>query len=496
MFKQYLKVAAALAAAALLVTGCGLRSADPTSNEAGGDKIKLTFSFWEPSTGRELETVLSDISEEYSKLHPEVTVELMSQPNSGYQEWVQSQFASNNAPDIEYNQPSNLNKQVESDFIIDISEYLDKPNPYNGSDTPWRDDFVDGRLSAAQAFKGDSCCIPLSGLGIAYYYNQELYDKAGIKAPKTWDEMIDNFKKLEQSGVTPVAFMGQKSDAVDWLSWEIATALLSEDLLADPELNYNGDNNIDSYELFKALDQGIYDISKEGKYRDYYEKYLSYMQEYGKYCTNASGLDEAGAKAMFLSGKAATIMSGSWDLKSFTTDEKLPFKIGTFAFPKFTTRNTEHPGDNMAIVDVSAIAITTNAAKSDAKKEAAVDFVRFLTSQDMYKKFIEGTYSIPVMNNFSGDESFVAFRGGSRAPVAIYAMGNSSGELTNANVNLMAISGEKVDFNNATKKIQQNFVDQLESLKKSKEGFTPENNYLIDTLPRMLGDFKPYDPKD
>lgn len=491
MTKKYKNFAAIFIAASMMLTGCGLKSSSPTKS-SGNDQVTVTFSFWEPSTNRELETVLSKFADEYSKEHGNVTIKLMSQPNSGYQEWIQSQFVSDSAPDIEYNQPANLNKQVESGFLADIGEYLDQPNPYNDTGKPWREDFAEGKVSAAQSFRGENHAIPLSGLGLAYYYNADLYEELGLKVPKTWNEMIENFKEIQKHGVDPVAFMGQKKDAVDWISWEIATGMFSEELLCDPDLNYNGDNNLDNYEIYKAVDTGYYDITVPGKFRDNYKKYLSYLEEYGKYCPNATGLDEAGAKALFLAGKAGHIFSGSWDLQSFTTDDKLPFKVGVFPFPKFTEENTETPGDTMAIVDVSAVAITNHAEKDQKVLEAAVDFLRYITSSDKYAEFVEATYSIPVMNSIDVDDSFIAFQGGSRAPLGIYSIGSTKAEISNYNANLSVLSGEGLDFdymaNNTLKAIQM----MVDSNKEKDPAFGEGNNYLIDTLPMILGEFKPY----
>ncbi len=491
MLKNIKKIAVAVLAAVTMLTGCGLKSTSPTSSDAN-EKITVTFSFWEPSTNRELETILSKLADEYSQKHSNVKIKLMSQPNSGYQEWIQSQFVSDSAPDIQYNQPTNLDKQVEQGLLADIGEYLDKPNPYNNSKKAWREDFIDGKVSAAQAFKGENHAIPLSSLGLAYYYNVDLYDELGLKPPKTWDEMIANFKVMQENNIAPVAFMGQKKDAVNWISWEVATGLFSEDYLSDPKLNFNGDNNLDNYEIFRAMDEGYYDITVPGKFQDNYKKYLSYIEEYGKYCPNATGLDEAGAKAQFLSGKAGHIFSGSWDLQAFTTDEKLPFKVGVFPFPKFTKENSESAGDNMAIVDVTAVAITNHAKKNPKVFEAAVDFLQYITSSEKYSEFVEATYSIPVMNGLKIDEAFTAFQGGSRAPLGIYSIGSSKAEYSNYNANISALTGEGLDYEYMASNAQNAIKDIIKAKKEKEPEFGAGNNYLIDTLPKILGDFKPY----
>ena len=67
------------------LAGCGNNTA---KTNADGDQINLRFSFWEPSTGKETETTLQEIVDAYKVDHPNVNIELISQANTGYQDWI------------------------------------------------------------------------------------------------------------------------------------------------------------------------------------------------------------------------------------------------------------------------------------------------------------------------------------------------------------------------------------------------------------------------
>ncbi len=43
---------------------------------------------------------------------------------------------------------------------------------------------------------------------ILLFHNKKVLDKAGVKAPQTWDELLDAVKKLKAEGVTPIALGG------------------------------------------------------------------------------------------------------------------------------------------------------------------------------------------------------------------------------------------------------------------------------------------------
>lgn len=186
---------------------------------------------------------------------------MLSQPVSGYQEWIKAQIVADNLPDIESNYGPNLIEQYKGNYIVDISKDLSSPNKYNGNEI-WKDTFIDGKLELAHEYKyKDKFAIPLFGTGLAVYYNKTMYDELGLKVPETWEEFMSNCSKIEKSKKTPIAFMSQKEAAVIWMSWELTGGLLAQKLLGDPNINYNGDCNISDEEVIKSIKTGYMDFA-------------------------------------------------------------------------------------------------------------------------------------------------------------------------------------------------------------------------------------------
>lgn len=51
--------------------------------------------------------------------------------------------------------------------------------------------------------------IPMRGTQpVLLFHNKKALDKAGVKPPKTWDELLDAVGKLKNAGVTPIALGG------------------------------------------------------------------------------------------------------------------------------------------------------------------------------------------------------------------------------------------------------------------------------------------------
>lgn len=79
---------------------------------------------------------------------------------------------------------------------MDFSEYM-------GDE--WRARFGEGDLENL-TIDGEITSIPFEKAGAVFYYNKEVFEKAGItEFPKTWDELLEACKKIKDSGVTPIS---------------------------------------------------------------------------------------------------------------------------------------------------------------------------------------------------------------------------------------------------------------------------------------------------
>ena len=161
--KKLLSIVCAAVLTVPAIAGC----APKNGKVADGEKITLRFSFWEPSTGKDMETVLEKIASDYEKEHPNVDIQLVSQASSGYQDWIKTQMSVDDLPEIELNGAGRLISQYKAGSVISLKDYLDAPNPYN-SDKIWRETFVDGSMDAAHEYRvAPDINIPLFGTGIA-----------------------------------------------------------------------------------------------------------------------------------------------------------------------------------------------------------------------------------------------------------------------------------------------------------------------------------------
>lgn len=467
------------------LAGCSSRQ-----TAADGDQINLRFSFWEPSTGKETETTLQKIVDSYEADHPNVNIELVSQASAGYQDWIKAQMAVNSLPEIQMNTASNLIEMGKAGVVEDISDAFNAPNPYNDKKV-WKDTFVDGALEGVHEYKiASKYNIPLFGTGIAMFYNKDIYKELGLEIPKDWNEFIANCEVIEKAGKNPIAFMGQKNDQISWLFYELSGDLYIDKWLDKENLNYNGDGYIANNEFAKALLSGDFNIATDKEYQADFKKLVEYVQKHIAYAPNGSGFDEAAAKTLFLSGNAAHLNTGSWDIVGLLFDEEVSVDIGVFKYPKLTKENSEYAGKGISNNCYQSIAISSTVDKQEGAREAAIDFVMYLTSPEQYKFFVEGTKQIPSVKDVDVDDIYEAFMEKGGYPLMqMFRSGDSNVGVHPWDAIKNVAAGKDLDMND---KFFENLQKSMESwAKKSveKNSWTEENDYLIGDLP-LVGEVR------
>ena len=84
-----------------------------------------------------------------------------------------------------------------------------------GAVAPWKDTVNPGAMSIYQ-YNGKQYGIPWDMGMIGFWYNKELFQKAGITTPPTnWDEFLAAIPKLQGSRRRPARHRGQGQVAVD-----------------------------------------------------------------------------------------------------------------------------------------------------------------------------------------------------------------------------------------------------------------------------------------
>jgi raffinose/stachyose/melibiose transport system substrate-binding protein len=218
--------------------------------------------------------------------------------------------ASRELPDVVDGKNGVRDLAVQNGQAVDLKPFLDR-------DPDFRDKVIGPAAIAANTMPDGKIYSVVAGSQvIGYYYNKEMFQKAGIVPARTWDEWFSNCDKLKASGVIPLALMtGENS----WTTNLILSAMVaSRGQAGQTFMNTSHPRTYQTPEMIQAL----------GDMQRCLQNYTS---------PDALGALYANAANNFLMEQAAIIANGPWMIGDFANLEKtapgFDKKVGWSLFP-------------------------------------------------------------------------------------------------------------------------------------------------------------------
>ena len=313
---------------------------------------------------------------------------------------VITDFETGSEPDVLFFfNGADANSFIEAGKVVSIddirAEYPDYAS--NMNDDLIADSLVDGKKYA----------VPVNGYWEAMFVNKEVLDAAGVAVPGadyTMEAFKADCKKIADAGYTPIAAaLGN----IPHYWWEYAI--------------FNNGSPADHLEIPASADDQIGQAWVAGM-NDIKELYdLGYFPE------NTLSATDDETFAMFTEGKAAFLIDGSWKVGGIVaacqSDPEDPSTLDTAKLENFDVTYVPGQGNRKATDLIGGLSmgyyITTKAWDDPAKRDAAVSFVSYMTSDEIVPKFAQHTASA-LKNAPAVDES--AFN-----PLQIKAMSMMSG---------------------------------------------------------------------
>lgn len=251
-----------------------------------------------------------------------------------------------------------------------VQEYAASGYLVDLSNDPVMKKVVPGSLPSV-TYNNKQYALPMDMAGIGIIYNKDIFAKLNLKAPTTYREMENAAKVLKENGITP--FSGLLAE--NWSAGHFIT-LVQTALLAEKGIDFN--KFVADMDAGKTS-YGVVDTAKLFSVMDFYAANMD---------TNAGEMAWDQQQNAFVSGKAVMMVQGLWSLPAKTS-----FKVGFIPFP---VSNTAANNKFYADVD-SCFGISSQA--SPEKRQAALDFLNWLSSAEAQKLWIEG-YRLTL--SFSG----------------------------------------------------------------------------------------------
>jgi multiple sugar transport system substrate-binding protein len=351
---------ALVAVFALILAACG--GGGKSSDASGPTKI-VVWHGYQDTEGDAFKSLIA----QYNKEHPDVEVSELYSSNDQVLQKVLTAVRGGSAPDVAYMFGS------WSPNIAQIPQVVDMAKEVSAPDWKW-DDFYPSERTAATV--GDKIVgVPALVDNLAIVYNKKLFADAGIAPPTptwTWDDFRAAAAKLTDSSKGQYGWLIPADGTEDtvWhylpMLWEAGGSILTPD---NQHAAFNSEAGVKALTVLQQMA-----VTDKSLYLD---------------TTNENG------PKLMNSGKVGMLVTGPWDLSSLSDIEYGVQILPTFAGSAGTHQTISGP-DNWVVFN-----------NGDKKKQAAVDFVKWLTAADQVKTFSLATGDLPTRVSVGQDQAFV-----------------------------------------------------------------------------------------
>ena len=354
MRKKFLSTVLALTMVATMAVGCG-KSADTNSSaKKGDDKVTLKVFTNLPDRKNGQGLVEQQIIDEYMKENKNVTIKVEALDEEAYKTKFKA-YSMEGMPDVVsiWGQPSFLDEVLDAGVLAELNE--DDYKDYG---------FISGSLDG---FKKDGKLygLPRNTDVAGFYYNEKMFKENGWTVPKTYDELLELAKKINDKGIIPLAMDGGDG-------WPMAVYL--SDIL---------------YKLTGSdYSSTVSDAIKKGDFSDANIKkateILKQTADAKMFQKGYDSQDYGTAQNLFTNGQAAMFYMGSWEA-SMALNEDIPKEIRenirVFTMPIID-------GGKGKATDIAAWNGGGYAVSSKSEhKEEAIKFLNYTYQPDKLSKY-------------------------------------------------------------------------------------------------------------
>ncbi len=312
--------------------------------------------------------VWEEIAKDFEAKHPDVDVQLQFLENEAFKAKLPTLLQSNDVPDFFYSWGGGvLEEQSKTGALKDLTEVFDADGgkirkSYNPAS-------IEGL-----SFDGKVWAVPYRVSLVSFFYNKELFAKAGVKADdiKTWDDLGKAVKTIKAAGIVPIAGGGGEKWPIHFY-WSYLVMRNGGQAVFDAARKGEGEGFM-APAMIKAGEQ----LAEFGNLEPFQPGYL------GSTWPQALGVFGDGKAAMILGfdNTEANQRKNAGDGKGLAPDN-----IGRFAFPAVeggAGKATDTLGG------LNGWAVTKNASKE------AIEFATFLTNAENEKKMAKAGMILPV----------------------------------------------------------------------------------------------------
>jgi raffinose/stachyose/melibiose transport system substrate-binding protein len=304
---------------------------------------EITFWTWRQEDRSQYAQLFGD----FTKKNPDIKVNFQGYEAQNYGTVLSTALAAGKGPDVIHVRAYGGTEQFAK------SGYLE---PLPKETVPELANFSDEAL-LSNSLRADKkvYAIPFASQTLGLFINKEVFDKHGLKAPETWDELHQVSKTLKDKGVIPIA----NGMSTVWMV-EVFTSVFAP--------AFHGTEFIQDVVAGKAT-------FEDPRYVGALEKLLE-LRDYMP--PGFGGIDYPTSQQLFLSGRAGMFAGGSFEIANFKRQNP-NIKMEFHAPPAAKAGGPRL----VSLFYDGGYAVN---AKSD-KKDAALKLVRYMGTKEFGDKF-------------------------------------------------------------------------------------------------------------
>ena len=334
-------------------------------NTANAESIKWLHLFGEDA--KEYPNVVRAVEEFEAKTGHTVVLQYLE--NESFKAKLPTMLQSNDRPDIFYSWGGGvMYDQARAGFLRDVSSVV--PDSYL--------DTVSAAAADAFTFEGQRVGLPLQVSQVAWWYNKDLMNQAGIDVSqiKMWDDLLDAVKQIKAAGITPICMGGKDKWPVHFLWTHLHIRNGGKGLFLE-SLNNGG---WDRPEYIRSGEQMLELVA---------------LEPFQKGWLAATWPDQAG---FFGDGKCAMALMGNWmygaQASNSASGEGLADdNMGMFNMP-MTNGGIGDSGDTLGGINGWLFSSTAS--------DAAVELMMHYVSLDIQKEDASNGAYIPIVKGADG----------------------------------------------------------------------------------------------
>lgn len=346
-------------------------SAAQEGEESGNADIPtIRFAYNWTGTADPKNAAYEKMITDYVESHKDsVNIILETASGMDLQDKIKVDLAAGDLPDVfmYWGGESNLGSMVENGLLVDVDTYCAESKTIRREQ--WDDStFLNSTLD------GKEFMFPVESFKWFCIYNEALFQEYGLEIPTTYDQLKQCNEVFREHGITTIG-VGSKGGDYGHILYN--------------QVLYQMAGGIDETRDLTIDHEFASEATKRAA------EYIVEMRDLGMYPedTIANGGGE-NAALLYTQSKAAMMMCAPWIFSSI--NEEVLNTTVMAPFPTMPEAATVPAESNMGAIS-EGLCITTEAFEDPVRKEAVIDFVDFLLSDEIFSA-LGKTATMPAKN--------------------------------------------------------------------------------------------------